>query len=505
MAPDGPSGTRWTRWLRRDRITGGLYGMLVVAVLLVSFHVHRQAGLTLPNPWNDEAWNLWPAKALVETGSFLTPELNPERPTMLYGGGYAAAVGLYMRLFGFSLETARGFSWVALAGAWLFTAGMIRRLPWRLPLLAVAGLFFLGPAHVVAGNMARPDALALLLVTLGYWWLAKEQPVKAVFVCGLGVIIHPVALYFLLGALGYVGTSPALWRTCWPLKRSDWAVVAICTIPVLLSAWMIGSIWEWFYHDFFVVGLSHNLTYDPLAKLSGFRWWLLWMGAMVVAGRRWSPPAAAWALYGAVALLASLMGGEMWYDLYKMTGFMVMLTGGTALLVHAGRAAAARWPRRQPFLAAAAAAVAVAYLAGLGHLTYRHGFITGPRNYPQKLSWGWGMTMPDPEVPYITEADKQSVAALAMAVAGDHPAPLVEFPATGDSFLFVSALPPPARPLLRIRTEVDSQVVVFHLSRYIPDWVQKSIRRQMDERGIDPGDPDLVRDGTEKWYVRRAP
>jgi hypothetical protein len=129
------------------------------------------------------------------------------------------------------------------------------------------------------------------------------------------------------------------------------------------------------------------------------------------------------------------MGGEMWYEIYKITGFMAMLTGGAALLVHAGRAGAARWPVRRIPIAVVSGAAALLYLWGLGQFNYRHGFVTGPRNYPQKLSWGWGMTMADPEVPYITAADKQAVVALAMAAAGDHPAPVIEFPGTGDSFL----------------------------------------------------------------------
>lgn len=474
---------------------------MVALVLLLSLHVHRQAGLTLPNPWNDEPWNLWPAKALVETGSFVTPELNPERPTMLYGGGYAAAAGLFMKAAGFSLETARWFSWVCMAGVWILTALMLAALPWRHAGVAVAGLFFLAPVHVVAGNVARPEALVLLLVTLGYWSLMKRRPIPAIFLCGLGVIVHPNALYFLLGAVLYVAVDPRQWRRLWPLTRTDWAVAIGCSLPVLLSAWMIGRIWEhWF--GFFQIQIAHNVTYDPVGKLADFRWWLVLLGGLCLAARRFRSPAAVWLLYGLAALMVFLMGGEMWYEIYKITGFMAMLTGGAALLVHAGRAGAARWPVRRIPIAVVSGAAALLYLWGLGQFNYRHGFVTGPRNYPQKLSWGWGMTMADPEVPYITAADKQAVVALAMAAAGDHPAPVIEFPGTGDSFLFIDALPASARPFLRIRNQSESHVMVFHLSRYIPKWVQKGIRLRMEGMGIEVDAPDLVRHGTEKWYVR---
>ena len=141
-------------------------------------------------------------------------------------------------------------------------------------------------------------------------------------------------------------------------------------------------------------------------------------------------------------------------------------------------------------------------LLAMGHLSYRHGFVVGPRHYPQKLSWGWGMTMADPEVPYVTEEDKRIVAELALQAAGDHPAPLIEFPYTGDSFLFTEAISKPAIAFRRIDTDVPSQVEVYHLSRYIPAWVQTVILRGMAARNISESTPDYERDGTERWYVR---
>ena len=112
--------------------------------------------------------------------------------------------------------------------------------------------------------------------------------------------------------------------------------------------------------------------------------------------------------------------------------------------------------------------------------------------------------MADPAVPYLTDADRQNVASLVMDRAGSHPNPVIEFPATGDSFLFIDALPPHARPLLRIGASQEAQVVVFHLSRYIPSWVQNVILPQMEAYGINPSTPDYERDQTEQWFVRPA-
>jgi len=469
---NNPFRAKWHHMM--PRVMNWLYRSVVLVVLLLSFHVHQRAGLTLPPPWNDEAYNLWQAKAVVETGAFLAPEQNPERPSMSYGGGTALAFGIVMQTFGFSLETVRWFCWLCVAVAWLFSAAMIRRLPWSHLLLAVAGLFFLAPVHVVTGNTARPDAMILLVATLGCWLLMKEQPVKAVFLCGMGVIIHPNALYFLFGVMFYTAITPALWRRVWPLSRGDWATVVCCCLPVAWSVVTIWNNWHWFHYDFFVIALPHNLTYNPLSKLIQFRWWLALLGGLFLAARLMQQPTAIWMLLGFVALLVALMGGEMWYDIYKMTGFMVMLTGGPAVLVHIGtRLKQRRMGHPAGFAGSGAGrSIALLYLLAMGALCYRHGFIVGPRHYPQKLSWGWGMVMPDPHVPYITEADKRAVVALAMRAAGGHPAPIIEFPSTGDSLLFMDSLPNNALPFIRRRTGVESQVVVYHLSRYMPPWVQ---------------------------------
>jgi hypothetical protein len=481
------------------------YLLIAAAVFGISLHVHIRAGLTLPNPWNDEARVFWPSKALVETGTFLVPELNPEREAMLYGGGDAAAFGIFMKVFGFSLQSARWLSWVCTMGAWLAVAGIIWTFPWRHLLLGIAGLFFLAPAHVVAGNMARSEGIVLLLVSVAYWRLVKDRPIQAIFLCGLGVIVHPNALYFLLGAIVYTAIHPALWRRLWPLSRADWFFVACCSLPVVLSALKIMSIWEYFYQDFFVEALPHNLSLNPSKRLLEFRGWLVLLGILFVGGRLLRHKVSLWALYGLVGLWAWVMGGEMWYDVYKMTGFMVIWTGGVVCILLVGQMLTARLEKRKyatTVLKCVAPAGAFLWLTFFGHMYYRHGFIPGPRNYPQKMGWGWGMVMSEPAVPYITPKDMQIVSNMAMDIAGEHPSPIVEFPATGDSCLFIDALPDHATPMLRISTKVPSQVVVYHLSRYIPGWVQKVIVAQMESKGINPDQPDYQRDQTEKWFLR---
>ena len=440
----------------------------------------------------------------METGSFHVPELNPDQPSMLYGGGYAAAVGLFMRAFGYSLETARHFSWLCLAGAWSLTALVLARWPWRPLWLALSGLYFLAPVHVVAANVARPEALVLLVATLGYWRLLNGAPLQAIFLCGLGVIVHPNALYFLLGVLGYVALLPDLWRRLWRPTRADGVVMALCVVPVLLSGWMILRIWEhWF--GFFRLQLEYNVTYGPVEKLVVFRWWLAGAAGGALAARALRLPAAIWLVYGTMALLAALMGGEMWYEVYKLTGLMTLLAGWPIVLWQTGRWLGARWPGRPLGRAGAAigGVAAAACLLALMDMNFRHGFLVGPRNYPQKLSWG--VVMADPGVPYVTADDKRIVADLALRAAGDHPAPVVEFPATGDSFLFIDALPPPAMPRFAVLTEARSQVIVFHLSRYLPPMLTQRVRGQLARWNIDEAQPDYERDGTEKWYVRPVP
>ena len=140
-----------------------------LVVLLLFGWVHIQAGITLPNPWSDEAWTGWQGHAFAETGTFLAPELNPDRPTFAYGGGYAAGLGTFFKLFGTSMENGRWYSWLCMTVVWITTLAMLRRLQGGLMVVPIVAWFFLSTTHVVAGNMMRTEAMTLMVVTLGFF------------------------------------------------------------------------------------------------------------------------------------------------------------------------------------------------------------------------------------------------------------------------------------------------------------------------------------------------
>jgi hypothetical protein len=100
----------------------------------------------------------------------------------------------------------------------------------------------------------------------------------------------------------HTALSPVLRKRLWPPTHGDWVAIWVCLIPVVLSALTIWRNWEWVYHDFFLVQLPHNLTYNPLSKIIGFRWWLVLLGGLCLAARRFRSPAAVWLLYGLVGV-----------------------------------------------------------------------------------------------------------------------------------------------------------------------------------------------------------
>ena len=257
------------------------------------------------------------------------------------------------------------------------------------------------------------------------------------------------------------------------------------------------------------------MRWPTISRWRGERPWapmLPWLTAtmfLIVCSWKWAPRLVVWLLYGLVSFLIQILGSEMWYGIYKVTGFLCLFTGALLFLFQVGSLWSSKLSQEQA--SRKRMVVALCGVAMLGsflfcaNFMYRHGFLVGPRNYPQKLTWGWGMQMSDGSVPYLSDKDATTLRRLVFGVADGVEAPIVEIPRTGDSLLLAPVLAPEASVLFRLRTNMKSHVTVYHLSRYIPGWVQKVILKDLEAAGVDIDRPDYVRDETEKWYVFPSP
>lgn len=473
----------WIRWA------------FVALVIVLSFYAHRSAGLTLPVPWNDEAWHAWEGHAFARTGTLLSPEINPERPTVFKGHGYSVFLGTVFRIFGFSLETGRWSSWFCTVAIFLGLIAMFQRLPRPYLSLPVIALFFLGSSYVVAGNVLREDTLTMALAVSGFYAMVVGRPVMSVGLAGLAVVVHPNGIYFLAPVLS-VTVYQALRREL-HVSRIDLLCFIACSAGVLASGLFVLRHWDFFILDFFGAGLGVQSQRDPLGSISSTgsivagAWFAILFLWSISMERRWLLPLT----FGFCCLAPPILNQEMWYSVYRVTAFMVLVVVTTQLVA----SAADRWfpARLKAFAGIAGACAALPLLV----FSLRHGFIEGPRNYPQDMTWGWGMRMMSEDVPYITGDDIREVSEIIRADIGDLEGATAEFHNLGgDSVFFKKALEG-IQIRHRVYTESGGHVMVFHVSRYQPEWFRRQLIEVISSRGVDLEHPAYVRDETEKWYV----
>ena len=152
---------------RLERARRWLWAALAASTLWLSAQAHRQAGFTLPSPWNDEPWYLWSAISVAEHGTLFSESLNPERVVPM-SPAYQVPLGAFFKLAGFSFALARWTSWFWMALAYVGVLWLVKSRPFPLVSAAAAALFFLGATAVVAGNVCRPEAMVLALATWSF-------------------------------------------------------------------------------------------------------------------------------------------------------------------------------------------------------------------------------------------------------------------------------------------------------------------------------------------------
>jgi hypothetical protein len=131
---------------------------------------------------------------------------------------------------------------------------------------------------------------------------------------------------------------------------------------------------------------------------------------------------------------------------------------------------------------------------------YRNGWIEGPRNYPQKLSWGWGMKMESGGVRYFDSRDKDAVIAQIEKSFASNEHVRVDFYPGGDALFFCDAFGKRAIPYSNHFSTVEPDAILIHQSRYDPGWLVN--RKAMDLRLLKPETISFhQRDGTEQWFL----
>ena len=489
--------------LQKVRIAFFVFWLAVaLGTLLISAHAHVKAGFTLPNPWNDEPWYLWSTISLAENNTFFSESLNPERVVPM-SPVYQVPLALIFKATGFSFQLARWVSWGYMALAYLGVLVLIQSRPMPLLSAGVVSLFFLGASSVVAGNMCRPESMVWAIAVWSFVLADRGQGWKALSLAGIGAMVHQIGVMYFVGVLFIF-----FWRA-WPLsahcrpRGADWLAIGLALAILLGQGLFLWWHWEWVLADS-QAAASEAMGQGILRKIFASNK-TLWVG--VYAGflglslwkmRRLLVPT----VLGGISLGTMLIRSQMWYEVYNQMTFMLL----TLLFAWACCLIAEATLKRFVSTGNVRARFIGCFLAfGVGvlpmlKLSYAHDFITGPRRYPAKLGWGWGMRM-DP-APYITEQDISAVLREIEKHTADGEKHRVFFMPEGDALFFVGKLPSNVVPYQGVRTSVQGDMAIFRLSRHPPAWwTEQRVKKSLARWGGEDIAPFYERDGTEKWIL----
>ncbi len=461
--------------------------VLVGGTIILSAWIHQLAGMTLPLPWDDEFSFVWPARAMAEHGTLHAPELNPERDIFWMPPGYAVALAGVFKVFGFSLPVARGFSWFCAAAALVVLVVFLARYPLRLLTSALLCWIFVNGAFVTIGNVARMDALCLLMGAGTLLLLQRERRWAGLAIAALAILVHPNGVYFGAVAVAWILVDRGLQ---WGRPRgTDWVLLGIAGAAWAAYLAYVAAHWPSFQADM-AMQFARKARRAPWTELMtatslGVLGLYLVLGVLsLIRDRSRLLPLA----FSGACFFLVLFGHEMWYEVFNSLAFFLL-------------ACSVLWALWDVLSRRRVVAVAATGLALLPMLLffYRHGFIEGLRGFPRDMEWGWGMRMSD-GADYFTRNDAEAIAAQLERYAAPGRMLRVQFYPRGDALLADRYLPKGFLPFFPHFTETKPDILIARKSRYIPTWVDK-VRVQVFQQIPEETEAFRERDETEMWYL----
>jgi hypothetical protein len=474
---------------------------LVVAVTVVSIYAHVSLGYVCPLPWPDEAHFLWPAISMAEHGTFVSPELNPDRPIFWMPHGYMTIVGGLFAITGGSLAVARGFSLVCvLAGLAIFLA-ILRRRGFSLLSSFIAAWFFVNAYFVGCGNIARMEAPLLVLVLVAFLCLFDKRILTAIGLMLFAPLLHPNGFYFLAATIIYASFDWWRAKSRPRVTKTGAVIVAIAAVCGIVYAIYLSGYWSFVKQDLAfqfarkaersVIG--QILTIDNLALL------ILLLGAVAMSwrsGRR----RLSLLMLALPCWAIQVVGFEMWYRVFWMLAALivtVLFVESVCEFVKTRFTAVHRYAHY--------ALIGVITCLALGWHLYR-GNLESPVNYPYAMKF-FEMSTPD-GTPYLTNDDKDRVARLIQSESTTQPVTVQFFP-RAEALLYLNLRSDRVKFFDPLFYERQADLYIFHESKYLPVRWLRFLAKDMNEAGLNPQDRGkfvaFERDNHERWYVYRRP
>jgi hypothetical protein len=469
------------------------YGLMVLFVLM-SVWLHFAAGDTFPVPWPDEAVFVQQATAFQQHGTLFSPQLNPARDVFWMPPGYMVLLGIFFKLVGSGLYTARLFSLLLTVSVFILIALLLKNEHARFFFLVLVGLFFLDKYFIITGNIARMESLLLVGVVGAMVLLDRGESWKATILLVVLGLIHPNAAYFVFVGFFYVFLQKYFLGDNLKATRVDRLFLVIA--GVLLATYLIYAALHW---GAFISDMSYQFgrkgsryLVGPFASWSSRVTLFLAFIALILSLMQKNRRLIIFSLFAGASWAVNKIGQELWYQVFDALAYLLISVVVIELLN----------PGRRKMQYAILFLLAVFISAGIG-------MIENPEGYPYSMKWV-DMRM-ERGVRYFTAEDKSTIGRLLAEHQKESQLLRVQFFPHADALFFgdmegrsIMSIYP-ASPL-SVFPPQQRDLFLVHISRYLPPgWRGTTLPWILDDAAIDTTDKRFLlfqRDSTERWYYR---
>lgn len=485
--------------MRLDRADLFYYTVLI-AVLVAYIVVNRQADNSYPTPWPDEAHFLWQAHSVAEDNTLFSSELNTDRTIMWQPPGYAIFVGLLFKVFGSSLDVARMISLLLMIAAFLVLISLLTHYGNRWPILFISSLFFLNARFVACGNVARMEALLLLLVFTGFLLIQRGRSLSGLALLAISPIVHFNGFYFCLFGLGLVIFRGELFTFLRPFTREKITALVIVGTVWLAYVVLIAGNWESFILD---------MEFQLLRKARNTTWYLLFgneallLYLFILAGSIYAYKvklrATELLFLATPALIIYPMGHELWYEVIDHLANLVVTVFFLHVWFHIIPIEGSILQRCKQF------SLWVALMILLIGWNYRSDRIENMLDY--KASFDFTTLGLKGGTAYLTDADQTVLSGILDSLASESGDLLVEFQPHADGFYFLDLAQKNVKFSCPVFQRRKPDLLVVHFSRHLPSWWRfgDNALTRMGKTRHSTQHILYQRDSTELWYFVMAP
>ena len=469
---------------------------LTAAVILAHVLINRQAGLSFPTPWPDEAHFLWQANAISTNNTLFAPELNTERTIMWMPPGYMFLTGLMFKITGTSLESARILSLIAMIVFFVLLVEFLVGFGHRWYALVLASLFFLNAQFIACGNVARMEALLLLAVISAFLLIQRGRCNTGLAILGLSPLLHFNGFFFLLAGLSYILFIVPAKEWTRLLNRKLLMAALIVLAGWISYAFIIYANWESFVQD---------MSYQ-FGRKSERSFWSEISGAQYLSGLSIAAICGVYArtkklrafelLFLAVpSILIWPIGHELWYEVIDHLGFLLV----SVFVIHVGLHLLNEI--KDPISSWAKLPLLVILLIGILWWNYSGQRIENVFDYSSRAELLSMKVVP--EVPYLTSDDQIRLSGLLSSLFRKNGGLTVEFQPDADALSFVELKRDGVNFVCPLFEKREADILVVHLSRNLPPlyvFEKQALARLGLTHDIEKY-AWYKRDSTEMWII----